>query len=67
LDHFSFTGGVDGFKTGAGADAGFSSAIVVAVRVMTSSSSVLRFCSSALSGSACKPDWTVSSCKRVNY
>lgn len=46
---------------GVDADAGFSSAIAMLVRVMTSSSSVLRFCNSAFSGSAWSPDWTVSS------
>lgn len=46
---------------GAGAEAGFSSAIAVLVRVMTSSRSFLILCRSTLSGSACKPDWTVSS------
>lgn len=49
----------------AGADAGFSSAIAMSVRVMTSSSSSLRFCSSAFSGSAWRPSWTVSSYRRL--
>lgn len=56
FDHFSFTGGDDGFLAGAGAEAGFSSAIAVSVREMTSSSSVLRLCSSSFSGSACRPE-----------
>lgn len=46
---------------GADADAGFSSATVASVRVMTSSRSVLIFFSSAFSESACRADCMVSS------
>ena len=43
LDHFSFTGGVDGFfGATAGTEGGFSSAIVASVREMTCSSSVFN-------------------------
>ena len=66
MDHFSCTGG--GLATlfdaiNAVAEAGFSSAIETSVREMTSSSSASRFCSSAFSGSACRPVWTFSSCR----
>ena len=42
-------------------EAGFSSDIAEEVKVMTSSNSAFRVCSSRLSGSARRPDWTVSS------
>lgn len=48
---------------GTDADAGFSSATAVSVRVMTSSRSVLIFFSSAFSRSACRADCMVSSYK----
>ena len=59
LDHFSITGGGEGLRLLVGADgktaaaeAGFSSAIVLSEKVMTSSSSVFRSCRTAFSGSA---------------
>jgi hypothetical protein len=59
-DHVSLDAAGVGFGFAGGAD-GLSSAMAVSVRVMSSSSSVLRLCSSVLSGSTCKLDWTVSS------
>lgn len=58
-DHFSLTAGSAIFL-GATAAGGLSSAIAASVRDMASSSSALSPTNSALSGSACNPNSTLS-------